>query len=169
MDQLTFCPFVTHLLSCRFDFFVTLFGFIGAVTPASFSFIVCLRPLRLLRYVLCVKIWIILSCNSRGLIDLVAKYLNHHASPGKKRSALNHLYMLWSIFLKKTVIPVKPFGCKRLWPTHCWALHQSSFLLPTSTMPKFFKTNYNSANLNIKLTLFQSENLIQINELIDMT
>ena len=132
MDQLTFCPFVTHLLSCRFDFFVTLFGFIGAVSTASFSFIVCLRPLRLLRWVLCVKMWIILSCNSRGLIDLVAKYLNHHASPGKRRSALNHLYMLWSIFLKKTVIPVKPFGCKRLWPTHCWALHQKVhfFYLP---------------------------------------
>ncbi|CAH3104124.1 unnamed protein product [Porites lobata] len=32
-----------------FDFFVTLFGFIGAVSPASLSFIVCLRPLRLLR------------------------------------------------------------------------------------------------------------------------
>ncbi|KAM7441892.1 Two pore calcium channel protein 1 [Porites harrisoni] len=31
-----------------FDFLVTLFGFIGAITPTSFSFIVCLRPLRLL-------------------------------------------------------------------------------------------------------------------------
>lgn len=31
-----------------FDFFVTLFGVIGAVSPTSFSFIVCLRPLRLL-------------------------------------------------------------------------------------------------------------------------
>lgn len=35
-------------LSFRFDFCVTLFGFIGAVSPTSFSFIVCLRPLRLL-------------------------------------------------------------------------------------------------------------------------
>ena len=59
------------------------------------------------------------------LSDLVAKYLN--PSP---------LYITWSIFLKKTVIPVKPFGCKRLWPTHCCALHQSAFLLPTTTMPK---------------------------------
>jgi len=31
-----------------FDFCVTLFGLIGAVSPTSFSFIVCLRPLRLL-------------------------------------------------------------------------------------------------------------------------
>ena len=73
-------------------------------------------------------------CISRGLIDLVAEYLNHYASPGEKRSALNHLYMLWSIFLKKTVIPVKPFGCNRFWPTHCCALHQSAFLLLSCTV-----------------------------------
>ncbi|XP_068750292.1 two pore channel protein 1-like [Montipora capricornis] len=32
-----------------FDFMVTLFGFIGSISPASFSFIVGLRPFRLLR------------------------------------------------------------------------------------------------------------------------
>ncbi|XP_068750290.1 two pore channel protein 1-like isoform X2 [Montipora capricornis] len=31
-----------------FDFMVTLFGFIGSISPTSFSFIVCLRPFRLL-------------------------------------------------------------------------------------------------------------------------
>ena len=126
MDQLTFCPLMYTPFVLQIWFFGDFVWFHWSYQPNVLQFYCVSQTFEAFAVSFCIKIWIILSCNSRGLIDLVAEYLNHHASPGEKRSALNYLYMLWSIFLKKTVIPVKPFGCKRLWPTHCWALQQSA-------------------------------------------
>jgi len=39
---------IEKVFSLRFDFLVTFFGVIGAISPTSFSYIVCIRPLRLL-------------------------------------------------------------------------------------------------------------------------
>ena len=114
MDQLTFCPLMNTPFVLQIWFFGDFVWFHWSYQPNVLQFYRVSQTFEAFAVSFCIKIWIILSCNPcRGLIDLVAEYLNHHASPGEKRSAVNHLYMLWSIFLKKTVIPVKPFGCKR--------------------------------------------------------
>ena len=114
MDQQTFCPLMYTPFVLQIWFFGDFVWFHWSYQPNVLQFYRVSQTFEAFAVSFCIKIWIILSCNPcRGLIDLVAEYLNHHASPGEKRSAVNHLYMLWSIFLKKTVIPVKPFGCKR--------------------------------------------------------